>query len=304
MSAIHRLPRLRLRSQLKDLVYGRPLPEWTYGAMHRLPLLRRALTLQPGVGPKTRRFLEELRAEPPPQPGQFVEARTPDDVRPGRLPVYGPGVSVAPVLSWAELQELLVDEPVLTRDGEQLVQPFSEWFSTVSPLISRRLPPPLADRIDWSAAPFLEGFSPSIWSQDRGAVTQLHQDFCSAIEMTVVGRKKWILYPPCEEERVYARLMFATGFRGALVDPESPDAALRFPRFAEAGPRIEIVSTPGDLLYVPAGWFHHVVYLERSFTVNFLNYVEELRNSECSNLFQASKLLVVRDGKLSTADGA
>lgn len=286
---------------MKRLVYWRALPEWTYPTMHRIPTFRRALHLQPGLGPKGARFLEECRRDGDPPVGEFVEVQGRPQVPFGRVPLVARGAHVAPVLTWDELEDILAHEPVISRDGVQNEQQtFKEWLGQGGKLVGRRLPDALAKRVDWSACPFLEEYAPSVWSQRPGHATQLHQDFSAAVELNLIGKKTWVLFPPCQEDNVYARMLYVSGFRGALVDPKSKTATRRFKRFARAIPPIEITTQPGDLLYVPAGWFHHVLYLERSFTINFFNLTEELRNCDVSRLRGVAHLLVVRGGGLAS----
>jgi ribosomal protein L16 Arg81 hydroxylase len=51
------------------------------------------------------------------------------------------------------------------------------------------------------------------------------------------------------------------------VDAEDADLR-RFPRYAKAQP-IEFVIEPGEILFIPAGWWHHVRALDPSISMNF-----------------------------------
>ena len=55
------------------------------------------------------------------------------------------------------------------------------------------------------------------------------------------------------------------------VDPEKADA--RFPRFAECSEPLRVVLNPGDMLYLPALYYHHVRQMtddqRRVIAVNF-----------------------------------
>jgi ribosomal protein L16 Arg81 hydroxylase len=54
----------------------------------------------------------------------------------------------------------------------------------------------------------------------------------------------------------------------SAVDVEAPDAAEHFPAFANAKP-FDTVLGPGDVLFIPRGWWHYVRSLTPSFSVNF-----------------------------------
>lgn len=51
------------------------------------------------------------------------------------------------------------------------------------------------------------------------------------------------------------------------VDLDAPDDA-RFPRFAPT-PFQDCVLAPGQMLYIPPGWWHYVKALDTSFSVSF-----------------------------------
>ena len=54
------------------------------------------------------------------------------------------------------------------------------------------------------------------------------------------------------------------------VDVDEPDTR-RHPRFARAH-RYQIVLAPGEALFVPVGWWHHVVGLDMSISVSMTNF--------------------------------
>lgn len=75
----------------------------------------------------------------------------------------------------------------------------------------------------------------------------------------ICGRKKWLLYPPGQEE-------FLRDCCGNLAyDVTSP--ALQdqqyFPRFSQACRPLEVIQEAGEILFVPSGWHHQVYNLVR-----------------------------------------
>jgi hypothetical protein len=102
-------------------------------------------------------------------------------------------------------------------------------------------------------------FSPGqLWAgRARGAtpVTRLHCDAASSFLAQLCGAKRVRIYAPAQQDALYALDAFNT-YRPCLVDGDRPDLA-RFPRFAEAR-GADVTIGPGDLLVLPAGWFHAV----------------------------------------------
>ncbi|WUR12330.1 cupin-like domain-containing protein [[Empedobacter] haloabium] len=108
----------------------------------------------------------------------------------------------------------------------------------------------------------------------RGARTRLHRDpwTTSAMLCQFYGSKHVTMYAPDQAPCLMAGEQF--------VDIRDPDPA-RFPRFGEARIQYEDELQPGEILFIPSGWLHHVESLQDSISVtwNFLHAsgVERLR---------------------------
>lgn len=101
-----------------------------------------------------------------------------------------------------------------------------------------------------------------IWFGPSGTVTPLHYDPVSIIMAHVVGRKRWILIPPDRTPYLYKSIgVFSE------VDPEFPDFT-KHPLYQEVEP-IELVLNPGEIIYIPQGWWHHVRSLSVSISMSF-----------------------------------
>ena len=72
---------------------------------------------------------------------------------------------------------------------------------------------------------------------------------------------------PREGRRVYEHPFRSKLPRVSAVDPDAPDYD-RFPRFRSAEKSVFDLA-PGELLYLPGGWWHHVRSLEESFSINW-----------------------------------
>ena len=100
------------------------------------------------------------------------------------------------------------------------------------------------------------------------ALTPCHYDLVHNAYVQVRGWKRFLLIDPCFSPNLYAYPQGHPMDRCAQADLESPDFQL-FPRLK--GVRaLEAVLGPGDLLVLPAGWWHHVQSLtEDSLSVSF-----------------------------------
>jgi hypothetical protein len=92
-----------------------------------------------------------------------------------------------------------------------------------------------------------------------GSKTGLHRDFLHthAYIAQVVGRKQCVLFSPDDSACLY----------DGAVDPERPDYE-RFPLLRQAT-AFECIVEPGELLLVPADWWHAVRGLDCSITVSY-----------------------------------
>jgi hypothetical protein len=106
---------------------------------------------------------------------------------------------------------------------------------------------------------------PRFWLGPAGTVTPLHCDYDDNIFAQIWGTKRIFLAPPHHDEFLYPSEANAILF-GSPFDPEAPDFD-KFP-LARQATTIECIVHPGELLYVPAGWYHQVRALTFSLSAN------------------------------------
>ncbi|SFA85699.1 Cupin-like domain-containing protein [Collimonas sp. OK607] len=106
---------------------------------------------------------------------------------------------------------------------------------------------------------------PRFWLGPSGTVTPLHCDYDDNIFAQIWGTKRIFLSPPHHHEFLYPREANAILF-GSPFDPEAPDFE-KFPLARQAA-MIECIMQPGEILYVPAGWYHQVRSLTFSLSAN------------------------------------
>ncbi|MDB5989391.1 MAG: JmjC domain protein [Herbaspirillum sp.] len=106
---------------------------------------------------------------------------------------------------------------------------------------------------------------PRFWLGPAGTVTPLHCDYDDNIFAQIWGAKRVFLSPPHHDEFLYTHEANAVLF-GSPFNPEAPDFE-KFP-LARQATMIECIMQPGELLYVPAGWYHQVRSLTFSLSAN------------------------------------
>ncbi|XP_078621175.1 tRNA wybutosine-synthesizing protein 5-like isoform X1 [Branchiostoma floridae x Branchiostoma japonicum] len=122
--------------------------------------------------------------------------------------------------------------------------------------------PELADDII-----FPEFFAPSQFFSSvfrigsPGVQLWTHYDIMDNLLIQVSGRKRVVLFSPRDATHLYL-----TGDKSAVLDLENPDLE-RFPQFSQARP-YTCTLQPGDILFLPALWFHNVVSLDFGVAVN------------------------------------
>lgn len=126
---------------------------------------------------------------------------------------------------------------------------------------NKALEGPLAPMLDDIAMP--EGWldpaslakGASLWLGPAGTRTRLHHDFMPVLACQVVGRKRWRLVPPTER-----KLLERIRRSHTTLDPDTDDLDGVLVK--------DVVLAPGEALFVPPGWWHHVVALDPALTVS------------------------------------
>lgn len=112
---------------------------------------------------------------------------------------------------------------------------------------------------------------PRVWIGNR-VIVAAHHDPSENIACVVAGRRRFTLFPPEQIGNLYMGPMEKTpaGTTISMVDFDHPDPAAH-PRFADAmAAALTVDLEPGDALYIPYMWWHHVRSLD---SINMLvNY--------------------------------
>lgn len=107
----------------------------------------------------------------------------------------------------------------------------------------------------------LGSFKPrvSLWMGNK-TIVAAHHDVPDNIACVVIGKRRFILFPPDQLNNLYiGPLDFnPAGQAISMVDLHNPDFE-KYPRYREALAHAQIAELePGDALYIPSMWWHHV----------------------------------------------
>lgn len=102
--------------------------------------------------------------------------------------------------------------------------------------------------------------APRVWIGNR-SITQTHFDLNDNLVCVVAGTKRFTLFPPEQTKNLYIGPLEHTvsGVPASMADIDRPDFE-QFPRLREALAAGQVAELkPGDVLYVPYMWWHHVL---------------------------------------------
>ena len=136
--------------------------------------------------------------------------------------------------------------------------------------IRRQAPELLADLGPLEYIDAARHVSENFWVGPRDAISPLHYDVFDAFLIQIRGRKRVVLFDSRDRWRMYPRSTFS-------VSPHMSDVYLelgaepdyrRFPRLRGAT-GYEVVLAPGEMLFIPAGWWHQVWSLDEAISINY-----------------------------------
>ncbi|WP_313456492.1 cupin-like domain-containing protein [Stenotrophomonas sp.] len=133
----------------------------------------------------------------------------------------------------------------------------------VASLLIERALPGFAQHNDAGLAALGINASASIWIGNR-VTASCHFDTPDNLACCAVGRRRFTLFPPEQIDNLYPGPLEPTpgGQVISVVDFDQPDFD-RHPRFREALASAQTaVLEPGDAIFIPSMWWHHVRSLE------------------------------------------
>ncbi|XP_064410583.1 2-oxoglutarate and iron-dependent oxygenase JMJD4 isoform X2 [Latimeria chalumnae] len=111
-----------------------------------------------------------------------------------------------------------------------------------------------------------------VYMGPKGSWTPFHADVFRSYSWSanICGRKKWLLFPPGQEERLrdcHGNLAYD------VTAPALQDQDL-YPEYNDGCRPIEIVQEAGEVIFVPSGWHHQVYNLLMMKSCSGIDYAE------------------------------
>ncbi|MBD2463902.1 cupin-like domain-containing protein [Oscillatoria sp. FACHB-1407] len=126
--------------------------------------------------------------------------------------------------------------------------------------------------------------SVKLWFGPGGTITPVHHDQSNVLAAHVCGRKRWRLISPHQTPKIYNYHYYFS-----KVDLDNPDYE-KYPLFKDVDV-LDVVLKPGELIFVPVGWWHYVKALDVSISLSFMNFAFQngfkYKNPDISTWWQA-----------------
>lgn len=126
----------------------------------------------------------------------------------------------------------------------------------------------------------------------KGSWTPLHADVFTSYSwsVNVVGRKRWLLFPPGEEMHLRDR------FGNLAYDATAEDIfdKTNYPSCDRPGKCYDVIQEAGEAIFVPSGWHHQVWNLEDTISVNH-NWVNGCNIMQIWQALSSSLLAVQKE---------
>lgn len=98
-----------------------------------------------------------------------------------------------------------------------------------------------------------------------GTVTGFHYEIADNLFVQILGRKEFLFVSPSDQHRMYRSKKFDPGAVDSQIDLQAFEPS-SFPLFRQVTVHRATVG-PGDALYIPRGWWHHVRSYEAAISV-------------------------------------
>jgi lysine-specific demethylase 8 len=104
------------------------------------------------------------------------------------------------------------------------------------------------------------------WIGPGGTVTGYHIDRADNLLVQIVGRKFVKLVSPAQNKRMYPSAKYDSNTLMSSINADNYDRQ-KYPEFAKVN-ALQATIEPGDILFIPRGWWHYVRALDPSISVN------------------------------------
>ncbi len=153
--------------------------------------------------------------------------------------------------------------------------------------------PQLKDDVDYkSFFPWYVTPGKFAWIGEKSTVTGLHYDVFDNFLVQIYGRKKLFMFANRDIDKQYYKNKFDYGARLSSIDAFNPDYE-RFPLFRSVEPLV-VELFPGDVLYIPKGWWHQVKSLDA--TISIANFMVTIKDRFTTELLENTTRAIHNQG--------
>lgn len=143
----------------------------------------------------------------------------------------------------------------------------------------------------------------NLWIGGSGCISPLHHDLSPNFLVQVQGKKKLIIFSPKDNKYLYPGQEVGAKHISE-VDLRNVDNN-RFPLFNKATP-YECILEPGDVLFLPSGWWHEVHTMEASISINYwfrrFDIEKGLELLSVQELYKIIKIFIDKGFKIDSKD--
>lgn len=112
---------------------------------------------------------------------------------------------------------------------------------------------------------------PMLFTGGQGSVTHMHFDIdlSHILHTQFAGRKRVLLFPYDQKDKLYRKpfeVLSLADFSGYADDKGMPDYE-KFPALKNAE-GYDLILNPGETLFMPAGYWHHMEYIDSGFAMS------------------------------------
>ncbi len=196
----------------------------------------------------------------------------------GQLNGHEPLVFRGPMLSLSSVRKLGGRASVVVKDQQHASFGRTTFAELVDGVRDERLvwyfaqqpvPPAVAPALPGCPVGRQPGLrQPNMWVGSAGAHTPLHHDYMHNVAMQLDGRKRFTLFAPSDTPYLARETNDARRVNYSQITRPREVNRKRFREYRRATP-IEVELGPGEVLFLPAFWWHEVETLEPSLMLNW-----------------------------------
>jgi cupin-like protein len=161
--------------------------------------------------------------------------------------------------------QLFVRNQPFKRAVQEIVskEPSTTKYYITQASIPRRIPALLSDIKCWWP---VETSALNLWFGSSGVITTLHFDKSPNLFAQIHGTKRFTLFHPDQSKYLYPYPGDSDAPHLSFVDVEKPDFT-KYPDYSMAVPESFDIQ-PGQMMFLPPLWWHHVESVTMSISVN------------------------------------